>query len=104
MDRAISVFLEDLEQRGLSEKILLVITGEFGRTPRINGSAGRDHWGPLCTLALAGGGLRMGQGVGEASQRARKPRTTPLPPQELMATNFPLPRLNSGTQYPDQSG
>src|SRR3990172_8064019 len=67
LDHAISAFLEDLQQRGLSEKILLVITGEFGRTPRVNGSAGRDHWGPLCTLAVAGGGLRMGQVVGESS-------------------------------------
>src|SRR5207244_1608249 len=81
MDRAIAVFLEDLEQRGLSNKILLVITGEFGRTPRINGSGGRDHWGPLCTLALAGGGLRMGQAIGDSSARVETPRTTPIHPK-----------------------
>src|SRR5207244_13163672 len=70
MDRALAIFLEDLAQRGLSEEILLVITGEFGRTPRINGDAGRDHWGALCTLALAGGGLMMGQGGGDWSAKA----------------------------------
>jgi hypothetical protein len=104
MDRAISVFLEDLQQRGLSDKILLVITGEFGRTPRINGSAGRDHWGPLCTLALAGGGLRMGQAVGDSSARAEVPRTSPIQPKDLMATIFHVLGINPQTQYLDQSG
>jgi hypothetical protein len=104
MDRAISVFLEDLEQCGLSDKILLVITGEFGRTPRINGSAGRDHWGPLCTLALAGGGLRMGQAVGDSSERVEIPRTTPITPKDLMATIFHVLGINQQTQFQDQSG
>jgi hypothetical protein len=104
MDRAIAVFLHDLEQLGLSEKILLVITGEFGRTPRINGSAGRDHWGPLCTLALAGGGLRMGQAVGDSSARAEVPRTTPIQPKDLMATIFHVLGVNPQTQYQDQTG
>jgi Protein of unknown function (DUF1501) len=104
MDRAISVFLEDLEQCGLSDKILLVITGEFGRTPRINGSAGRDHWGPLCTLALAGGGLRMGQAIGDSSARVEVPRTTPIYPKDLMATIFHVLGINQQTQYRDQSG
>lgn len=104
LDRAIAVFLEDLERRGLSEKILLVITGEFGRTPRINGSAGRDHWGPLCTLALAGGGLRMGQAIGDSSARAEVPRTTPIHPKDLLATIFHVLGINQQTQFHDQSG
>ena len=104
MDRAITVFLEDLQQAGLSEKILLVITGEFGRTPRINGSAGRDHWGPLCTLALAGGGLRMGQAIGDSSERVEVPRTTPIYPKDLMATIFHVLGINPQTQYLDQTG
>jgi hypothetical protein len=104
MDRAISVFLDDLEQRGLSEKILLVITGEFGRTPRINGDAGRDHWGPLCTLALAGGGLRMGQVVGDSSSKAEVPRTTPIYPKDLMATIFRVLGIDQQQQFIDQSG
>ncbi len=104
MDQAISVFLEDLERRGLSDKILLVITGEFGRTPRINGSRGRDHWGPLCTLALAGGGLRMGQAVGDSSQKAEVPRTTPIYPKDLMATVFHVLGIDQEQQFVDQSG
>src|SRR5262249_18142119 len=67
VDHAVAAFLEDVEQRGLSQNHLLVITGEFGRTPRINSNGGRDHWPQLSTLALAGGGLRMGQVVGEST-------------------------------------
>src|SRR6516164_6294460 len=104
LDRAISVFLDDLAQRGLSEKILLVITGEFGRTPRINGDAGRDHWGPLCTLALAGGGLKMGQVVGESSGKAEVPKTAPIYPKDLMATIFHVLGIDQQQQYVDQSG
>src|SRR5262249_13797987 len=64
LDHAVSAFLEDLEARGLSERILLVCCGEMGRTPKINKNGGRDHWGNLAPLLLAGGGLKMGQVVG----------------------------------------
>jgi Protein of unknown function (DUF1501) len=104
MDKAISVFLDDLADRGLSQKVLLVITGEFGRTPRINGDAGRDHWGPLCTLALAGGGLKMGQVVGESSAKAELPKTTPIQPKDLMATIFHVLGIDPHLQYVDPTG
>jgi hypothetical protein len=104
LDRAIAVFLEDLAHRGLSERILLVITGEFGRTPRINGDAGRDHWGPLCTLALAGGGLKMGQVIGESSAKAEVPKTSPIYPRDLMATIFHVLGIDAQQQYLDPSG
>ncbi|MBI4601697.1 MAG: DUF1501 domain-containing protein [Planctomycetes bacterium] len=104
LDKAIATFLDDLEQRGLSEKVLLVITGEFGRTPRINGDAGRDHWGPLCTLALAGGGLRMGQVVGESTAKIEEPKTTPITPKDLMATVFHVLGIDPETKYIDPSG
>jgi hypothetical protein len=104
LDRAIGVFLDDLADRGLADKVLLVITGEFGRTPRLNGDAGRDHWGPLCTLALAGGGLRMGQAVGESTAKAEVPKTTPIGPPELMATVFHVLGIDAHQQYLDPSG
>jgi hypothetical protein len=104
LDRAVAIFLDDLKDRGLAEKVLLVITGEFGRTPRINGDAGRDHWGPLCTLALAGGGLRMGQVVGESSAKAEVPKTTPITPGDLMATVFHVLGIDPQTQVNDPSG
>jgi hypothetical protein len=104
MDQAVSAFVDDLSARGLDRDVLLVITGEFGRTPRINGSAGRDHWAPLSTLALAGGGLRMGQVVGESSEKAEVPKSTPITPQDLMATVFTVLGLPPDLHYKDQSG
>jgi hypothetical protein len=104
LDHAVSAFVQDTHARGLDQDILLVITGEFGRTPRINGSAGRDHWAPLSTLALAGGGLRMGQVVGESSSRAEVPRTRPITPQDLMATVFHVLGLPRDLHYNDPTG
>lgn len=86
VDKAVSAFLEDLEQRGMSDDVLLMVTGEFGRTPRINKKAGRDHWGNLCTLALAGGGLRMGQVVGQSDETASRPAADPVTVENLMGT------------------
>jgi hypothetical protein len=104
VDRAVSAFVRDTADRGIDQDVLLVITGEFGRTPRINGSAGRDHWAPLSTLALAGGGLKMGQVVGESNARAEVPKTTPITPQDLMATVFHVLGIPPDLHYKDQSG
>ncbi len=86
MDQGVSALITDLDQRGMLDDTLVVITGEFGRTPRINKRAGRDHWGRLCTLALAGGGLSMGQVIGESSPKIEYPKSTTITPQDLMAT------------------
>lgn len=104
VDHAVSAFVQDVHQRGLENDILLVVTGEFGRTPRVNGGAGRDHWAPLSTLALSGGGLRMGQVVGESTAKAEVPKTRPISPQDLMATVFQVLGLPQDLQYNDQSG
>jgi hypothetical protein len=86
LDKAVSAFLTDLKERGLLDKVLLVITGEFGRTPRVNKNAGRDHWSNLCTLALAGGGLPMGGLVGRSSRKNDVPDSEPVGVENLMAT------------------
>lgn len=86
VDHAVAAFLDDIEERGLSDKILLVVTGEMGRTPRRNGNGGRDHHGNLTTLALAGGGLRMGQVIGQSDRIASSPATERFGPSHLMAT------------------
>jgi len=92
VDKAASAFIEDCAKRGLSEKILLVISGEFGRTPKINNRGGRDHWGNLCTLAFAGGGLKMGQVVGKSDKLVGQPAedlvTTEMLRGTLMHTLF----------------
>jgi hypothetical protein len=104
VDHAVATFVQDLADRGLDQDVLLVITGEFGRTPRINRNAGRDHWAPLSTLALAGGGLRMGQVVGESTAKAEVPKTTPIRPQDLMATVFHVLGLPQDLHYKDPTG
>ncbi|HUY34186.1 MAG TPA: DUF1501 domain-containing protein [Pirellulales bacterium] len=104
LDRGIAAFVEDTVARGLDQKILLVITGEFGRTPRINKNAGRDHWAPLSTLALAGGGLKMGQVVGQSARKLDVPRTTPIGPQDLMATIFHVLGIDPRAQFVNATG
>jgi hypothetical protein len=104
VDRACAAFVADCADRGIDRDILLVVTGEFGRTPRINGGAGRDHWAPLSTLALSGGGLKMGQVVGESTAKAEVPKTTPITPQDLMATVFHVLGVPQELQYKDPSG
>jgi uncharacterized protein (DUF1501 family) len=86
VDKAASAFIEDCSSKGLSEKILLVITGEFGRTPKINARGGRDHWGNLCTLAFAGGGLKMGQVVGKSDKLVGQPAEDLVTPNMLLGT------------------
>ncbi|MFT5527883.1 MAG: hypothetical protein ACI9G1_003130 [Pirellulaceae bacterium] len=104
LDHAVSALVEDMYQRGLDKKILVVISGEFGRTPKVNGGGGRDHWAPLSTLALAGGGLQMGQVIGESAAKVDVPKTTPIGPQDLMATVFHVLGLDARTQFVNQAG
>ena len=81
MDQGLSALIEDLKESGQLDDTLLVVTGEFGRTPRVNKNAGRDHWGRLCTLMLAGGGLRMGQVIGKSSPKLEDPAERHVTPQ-----------------------
>ena len=85
-DRAVSAFLDDVETRGLSDKILLVCCGEMGRSAKINAKGGRDHWGKLGPLMLAGGGLHMGQVIGESDENGGEPREDPVTIPDLQAT------------------
>jgi uncharacterized protein (DUF1501 family) len=87
-DAAFASLIEDLAERGLLEETLVVMMGEFGRTPRFNNDGGRDHW-PWCfSLVLAGGGIKGGQVVGASDKNAAYPLTSPVTPQELMATLY----------------
>jgi hypothetical protein len=104
LDHAVAAFVSDVAARGLDKDILLVISGEFGRTPRINGNAGRDHWAPLSTLAFAGGGLKMGQVVGESNAKAEVPKSTPISPQDMMATIFHVLGIKQDLHFKDGTG
>ncbi len=86
LDHAVSAFIEDVEARGVSDRILLVVTGEMGRTPKINKDGGRDHWGKLTPLILYGGGLKTGQVVGRSGPSGDAPATSPYGQEHLMAT------------------
>ena len=85
-DQAVSTFLEDVADRGLSRKILLILSGDFGRTPRVNKNGGRDHWARLSTLAFAGGDLRMGEVVGKAARNGGEPQSFPVSLSQFRAT------------------
>lgn len=88
LDSGLSTLLTDLSERGMLNTTLVVVSGEFGRTPRINKQAGRDHWGPAFTVAVAGGGLAGGVAVGKSDARAEKPASDPYGPEDLFATIF----------------
>lgn len=87
-DQAYSALLEDLEARGLLDTTLVVWLGEFGRTPKINGNAGRDHWPDCYTVALAGGGVQGGLVHGASDKIAAYPDRDPVSPADLAATIF----------------
>jgi hypothetical protein len=86
LDHAVSTFLEDVKARGLDDRILLVCCGEMGRTPRINNKGGRDHWGNLGPLFLAGGGLKMGQVIGQSARNGGEPNGDPVRIKNVIST------------------
>jgi len=91
LDRTISALIDDLYDRGLDRRTLLIVTGEFGRTPRIsysNNRPGRDHWPSAMSVLVSGGGLRMGQVVGSTNSKGEHPKDRPLTPNDLWATMF----------------
>ena len=102
IDKAISGLLEDLDQRGLSNKVLLVVTGEFGRT-KINANAGRDHWPAITPMMMAGGDYQSGRTIG-ASDRSYSPIENPVGPLDLQATLFNHFGIEQSTQRVDNGG
>ena len=86
LDRSLSALIEDLDQRGRLDSTLVLAVGEFGRTPKINNKAGRDHWNPCYSALLAGGGVKGGRFVGSSDKRAEHPVDRPATPADLNAT------------------
>jgi hypothetical protein len=87
-DQALAALVQDLHERGLDKQVLVVTYGEFGRTPRINPQAGRDHWPGAASVVFAGGGLKMGQMIGTTDARAEYPKTGAVGPQDVLATMY----------------
>jgi uncharacterized protein (DUF1501 family) len=103
-DSAISTLFRDLSDRGILDSTLVVVTGEFGRTPRINKNAGRDHWGPAFTVLLGGGGIKPGVVVGKTDARAEKPASDPYGPEDLFATMFTLMGIDPKGEFHTPDG
>jgi hypothetical protein len=88
LDQGVSALIDDLDQRGLLERTTVVVWGEFGRTPRINGAAGRDHWPQVSCALLAGGGMRTGQVIGATNRLGEFAKERPVHMQEIIATIY----------------
>ena len=95
LDQALSALLDDLDQRGMLQETIVVVQGEFGRTPKINAKAGRDHWNQCYSSLIAGGGMPGGQVIGASDPRGEHPVTRPVTPADLFTTV--LDRVGIGT-------
>lgn len=106
-DQALSALIEDIYDRGLDRKILVVAVGEFGRTPRLsvnNSGTGRNHWPQAYTALFSGGGLRMGQVVGATNNKAEYPTERPYSPQDMLATVYRHLGIDATRKFVDFSG
>ncbi|MFN0018272.1 MAG: DUF1501 domain-containing protein [Pirellulaceae bacterium] len=107
MDEALSTLIEDISERGLDRRILVVVVGEFGRTPRLSHNAfgtGRDHWPQAYSALLSGGGLKMGQVIGATNSKAEYPTERPYSPQDLLHTVYRHLGIDPQQTFPDLTG
>lgn len=113
LDRCITALIEDLYARGLDKKVMLIVTGEFGRTPKIESSIGtqtgvkqpgRDHWPQAMSVLVSGGGLKMGQVVGSTNSKGEHPKDRPMTPNDLWATMFRHLGIDYNTNFLDHAG
>ena len=104
VDRGLSALLDDLDARGLLDETLVVWFGDFGRTPKINSSAGRDHWSTAGCALMAGGGLKVGQVVGRTSALGEYVTDVPVTPADIAATIYHVMGVNLHTWYKAQDG
>jgi uncharacterized protein (DUF1501 family) len=102
-DQALSALIQDLDARGLLDSTLVVALGEFGRTPRINGNGGRDHWPDCYSMVLAGGGVTGGAVLGASDRIGAYPATDPVTPADLAATIYWRFGINPTTEIYDQT-
>jgi len=112
LDRAVASLVGDLDERGMLDHVLVVVMGEFGRTPKLNehgvpgqtGLPGRDHWGDVMSVMLAGGGLRMGQAVGASNPNGEFPVASPYQPWDVLATMYHVLGIDPRAEFPDLQG
>jgi hypothetical protein len=106
-DHVVSTLVNDLFDRGLDKKVLLVVTGEFGRTPRLefrDGKIGRDHYPAAMSIMVSGGGMRMGEVIGGTNRYGEHPTERPLDPQDILATIYRHLGIDHTKEFPDPQG
>jgi uncharacterized protein (DUF1501 family) len=104
VDRGVSSLVQDLHDRGMDQDVAVVMWGEFGRTPKINGGAGRDHWSPAMSALVAGGGLKMGQAIGSTNSRGEVPKDRPCTVPQLLATLYTALGIDPSMTFSNGSG
>jgi hypothetical protein len=105
LDRGLANLIQDLHDRGMENDVITVCWGEFGRTPKINNSdAGRDHWGPVMSAFIAGGGLRMGQAIGTTNARGEVPKDRPYKVANVLATIYHAMGIDASMTFNNGSG
>jgi uncharacterized protein (DUF1501 family) len=112
-DKAVAALIEDIYQRGLDKKVMVIVSGEFGRTPRINpqkGTAskvmqpGRDHYPAAMSVLVSGGGMPTGQVIGSTNKKGEHPQDRPLDPNDLLATIYRHLGIDYKRHVPDRNG
>ncbi|MBY0521957.1 MAG: DUF1501 domain-containing protein [Gemmataceae bacterium] len=103
-DKAVHALVTDIYERGLDKDVAVVVWGEFGRTPKINKTGGRDHWAPAGNVFIAGGGLKMGQVVGDTGLRAERSKGTVYTPSNVLSTLYRVLGIDPETTLPDFMG
>ncbi len=105
VDRGIANLIQDLHDRGMEKDVVTVMWGEFGRTPKINNSdGGRDHWAPVMSAVVAGGGLKMGQAIGATNARAEYPKDRPVTVSQVLATLYHALGIDPSRTFPNGNG
>jgi uncharacterized protein (DUF1501 family) len=105
LDRGVAQLVTDLDERGLLDDVIVVVWGEFGRTPKINNNqGGRDHWAPVMSALVAGGGLKMGQAIGASTPRGEVPKESPYRPSNVLATIYRAIGIDPAMTFPNGQG
>jgi hypothetical protein len=104
VDKGVANLIQDLHDLGLAQDVVTVMWGEFGRTPKINMNAGRDHWSPVMSALIAGGGLKMGQTVGVSTARGERPKDRPITVPQVLATIYRAMGIDPEQTFPSGSG
>lgn len=104
LDPAISTLVSDLDQRGMLEDVMILVMGEFGRTPKVNGSAGRDHWGNVMSVILGGGGLNSGVVVGASDVKGASPAKRAVKPAHVLHTVYKQLGIDTRISHVNRAG